>query len=171
MVLDGTFRSDLYYRISAYPVQVPTLRERREDILLLADSLLSRLHPGRRYHVEEAARRALVAYDYPGNVRELRNIVERASLLSDGDRIELKHLPPEVVAPDTPGVAPAAAPGGAPAGSTLQNAERDALAHALSRHTGSRRELALALGLSERTLYRKLRSFGLAKPRGSAGGG
>ena len=104
-------------------------------------------------------------------MRELRNIVERASLLSDGDRIELKHLPPEVVAPDKPGGAPAAAPGGAPAGSTLQNAERDALAHALSRHTGSRRDLALALVLSERTLYRKLRSFGLAKPRGSAGGG
>jgi DNA-binding NtrC family response regulator len=166
MVLDGTFRSDLYYRISAYPVQVPTLRERPEDILLLADSLLSRLRPGRRYRIEEAARRALVAYGYPGNVRELRNIVERASLLSDGDRIEVKHLPPEVIASETPRGAPAAAPG-----STLHDAERDALAHAVSRHAGSRRELALALGLSERTLYRKLRSFGLAKPRGSAGGG
>jgi len=171
MVLDGHFRSDLYYRISAYPVQVPTLRERPEDILLLADSLLARLHPARRFHVAEAARRALVAYSYPGNVRELRNIVERASLLSDGGRIELEHLPPEVVAQVTPGGAPAAAPDGAPAGSTLLSAERDALAHALSRHSGSRRELALALGLSERTLYRKLRTFGLNKPRRSAGGG
>jgi two-component system, NtrC family, response regulator HydG len=165
MVMDGNFRSDLYYRISAYPVQVPTLRERAEDIPLLADSLLARLYPGRRFHVAEAARRALVAYDYPGNVRELRNIVERASLLSDGDRIELRHLPPEVVAQMASGGTPAAAP----AGSALLSAERDALAHALSRHTGSRRELALALGLSERTLYRKLRTFGLNKPRGSAG--
>jgi len=171
MVLDGRFRSDLYYRISAYPVQVPTLRERREDILLLADSLLSRLHPGRRFVISEAARRALVAYDYPGNVRELRNIVERASLLSDGDRIEPGHLPTEVTAAPSPVGAPAEGADGAPAGGALQTAERDALAHALSRHTGSRRELATALGLSERTLYRKLRSFGLVKPRGGTGGG
>jgi len=171
MVLDGKFRSDLYYRISAYPVQVPTLRERREDILLLADSLLSRLHPGRRFLIGEAARRALVAYDYPGNVRELRNIVERASLLADGDRIELDHLPPEVAAPQSPTGVPAAGADGTPVGGTLQTAERDAIAHALSRHTGSRRELATSLGLSERTLYRKLRSFGLIKPRGGTGGG
>jgi len=171
MVLDGKFRSDLYYRISAYPVQVPTLRERREDILLLADTLLSRLHPGRRFLIGEAARRALVAYDYPGNVRELRNIVERASLLADGDRIELDHLPPEVAAPQSPTGVPAAGADGTPVGGTLQTAERDAIAHALSRHTGSRRELATSLGLSERTLYRKLRSFGLIKPRGGTGGG
>jgi two-component system, NtrC family, response regulator HydG len=171
MVMDGRFRSDLYYRISAYPVQVPTLRERREDILLLADSLLSRLHPGRRFLISEAARRALVAYDYPGNVRELRNIVERASLLADGERIEPGHLPPEVTAAPSAVGAPAEGMDGAPAGGALQTAERDALAHALSRHTGSRRELATALGLSERTLYRKLRSFGLIKPRGGTRGG
>jgi transcriptional regulator with PAS, ATPase and Fis domain len=171
MVLDGRFRSDLYYRISAYPVQVPTLRERREDIPLLAESLLSRLHPGRRFIISEAARRALVAYDYPGNVRELRNIVERASLLGDGDRIEPGQLPPEVTAALSAVGAPAEGADGAPAGRALQTAERDALAHALSRHTGSRRELATALGLSERTLYRKLRNFGLIKPRRGMGGG
>ena len=85
MVLEGSFRSDLYYRISAYPIPVPTLRERRDDILLLAESLLARVRPGRPFVIDEAARRALVAYDYPGNVRELRNIVERASLLADDD--------------------------------------------------------------------------------------
>ncbi len=170
MVYEGTFRSDLYYRISAYPVRVPTLRERREDILMLAASLLARLHPGRRFHIAEAARRALLAYDYPGNVRELRNIVERASLLVDGDRIEPRHLPPEVVEAESSGGGSAGGPDQAPAGKALLTAERDALAHALSRHAGNRRELALALGLSERTLYRKLRAYGLNKPRKGASG-
>jgi DNA-binding NtrC family response regulator len=167
MVFDSRFRSDLYYRISAYPVRVPTLRERREDILMLAASLLARLHPGRRLHIAEPARRALLAYDYPGNVRELRNIVERASLLADGHRITLAHLPPEVVEAETAANSPEAAP----PGKALLTAERDALAHALSRHKGNRRELAQALGLSERTLYRKLRAYGLNKPRKGAAGG
>ncbi len=82
MVAEGGFRSDLYYRISAFPVDVPPLRERRDDILLLAESLLTRLRPERQFELSVPARRALVAYDYPGNVRELRNIVERASLLA-----------------------------------------------------------------------------------------
>jgi len=170
MVYDGTFRSDLYYRISAYPVRVPTLRERREDILMLAASLLSRLYPGRRFHIEEEARHALLAYDYPGNVRELRNIVERASLLADGDRIALTHLPSEVVEAETAGNRVEAGADAAASGKALLTAERDALAHALSRHDGNRRELALALGLSERTLYRKLRAYGLNKPRKGAAG-
>jgi two-component system response regulator HydG len=171
MAYEGRFRSDLYYRISAYPVHVPTLRERREDILMLAASLLARLHPGRRFHIAEAARHALVAYDYPGNVRELRNIVERASLLADGDRIELRHLPQEVVAAESAGSAPSAEAAATPSGKPLLTAERDALTHALSRHKGNRRELALSLGLSERTLYRKLRAYGLAKPRRGDSGG
>jgi transcriptional regulator with PAS, ATPase and Fis domain len=170
MAYQATFRSDLYYRISAYPVVVPTLRERREDILMLAASLLARLHPGRRFHIAEAARRALLAYDYPGNVRELRNIVERASLLADGDRIEPRHLPPEVIEAESAGSGSGGAPDQAPAGKALLTAERDALAHALSRHQGNRRDLALALGLSERTLYRKLRTYGLNKPRKGAAG-
>jgi DNA-binding NtrC family response regulator len=114
--------------------------------------------------IDEAARRALVAYDYPGNVRELRNIVERASLLADDARIELRHLPPEVV---TPGAGVRAAASGIESdssGRALRSAERDALALALARHDGSRRALAETLGISERTLYRKLQVYGL-KPR------
>ena len=164
MVLEGGFRSDLYYRISAYPIPVPTLRERRDDILLLAESLLARVRPGQPFVIDEAARRVLVAYDYPGNVRELRNIVERASLLADDARIELRHLPPEVV---TPGAGVRAAASGIESdssGRALRSAERDALALALARHDGSRRALAETLGISERTLYRKLQVYGL-KPR------
>jgi DNA-binding NtrC family response regulator len=171
MVFDSRFRSDLYYRLSAYPVRVPALRERREDILVLAAALLARLHPGRRFSLEEPARHALLAYDYPGNVRELRNILERASLLAAGRRITLAQLPPEVVEAETAASGAGVAPDGSPPGQPSLTAERDSLAHALSRHEGNRRELALALGLSERTLYRRLRAYGLNKPRKGAAGG
>jgi DNA-binding NtrC family response regulator len=161
MVREGSFRSDLYYRISAFPVTVPPLRERRDDILLLAESLLSRVRPGRQFELSTAARRALVAYDYPGNVRELRNIVESASLLVTDDRIEREHLPEEVIA-ERPEDRPAAGKQIAPL--ALRTIERESLAQALVDHQGNRRELAQALGLSERTLYRKLREYGLNRP-------
>jgi len=161
MVREGSFRSDLYYRISAFPVTVPPLRERRDDILLLAESLLSRVRPGRRFELSAAARRVLVTYDYPGNVRELRNIVERASLLVADDRIDREHLPGEVVA-ERPKGRPEA--GNYQAPRALRTVERESLAEALVEHRGNRRELAEALGLSERTLYRKLREYGLNRP-------
>jgi len=159
MVREGGFRSDLYYRISAFPVTVPPLRDRRDDILLLAESLLARVRPGRTFTLTAGARRALMAYGYPGNVRELRNIVERASLLATDARIEVEHLPPELVA------TPAEPAGGAGPRSTppkLRSTEREALDRALAEHQGNRRELARALGVSERTLYRKLREHGLS---------
>ncbi len=163
MVREGGFRADLYYRISAYPVPIPSLRERPEDILLLAESLLARVRPGRRFVLADAARRALLAYDYPGNVRELRNVVERASLLADDERIEAGHLPDEVVA--ATGRRGSGPPEDGQA-SALPAAEREALARALAEHRGNRRELARALGLSERTLYRKLAAHGLAGGKG-----
>jgi two-component system response regulator HydG len=161
MVSEGAFRSDLYYRISAFPILVPALRDRRDDVLLLAESLLARLRPDRTFSLSAASRRALITYDYPGNVRELRNIVERASLLATDACIEPEHLPKDVTAGRR----------GAPAGATgrvtgsLRTAERDVLARALAEHGGNRRELAVTLGLSERTLYRKLRAHGLSAPR------
>lgn len=160
MVAEGRFRSDLYYRISAFPVDVPPLRERRDDILLLAESLLARLRPTRQFDLSTAARRALASYDYPGNVRELRNIVERASLLADHARIGLEHLPPEVIT-----AVQERSSGGAQVTTAraLRSIERDALERTLVEYRGNRRELALALGLSERTLYRKLREHGLSR--------
>jgi len=166
MVNDETFRRDLYYRISAYPIHLPALRERREDTPLLAESLLSRIQPGRTMKLSDGARRMLVDYDFPGNIRELRNILERASLLTDSDSIFGEHLPPEVLQggsghpAETPIRAEAAASEEAP----LRAAEWQALEQALARHGGSRREAARALGISERTLYRKLASFGWKEP-------
>jgi transcriptional regulator with PAS, ATPase and Fis domain len=164
MVREGTFRSDLYYRISAYPIHLPALRHRREDIPLLAESLLSRVRPDRHLALTDEARRALVSYDFPGNIRELRNILERASLLTDGERITGEHVPAEVSGegPSVPTVlsAPRVADE-----SALRSAERHAFERALDQHGGSRRALAQALGISERTLYRKLAAFGLSSRR------
>ncbi len=151
MVDAGSFRRDLYYRLSVFPIGLPALRDRREDIGLLADTLLSRLNPGRAYSLSEAARVRLQAYDYPGNIRELRNILERAMLMADGDTLLPEHLPPEVAGDGAPTGASAA-----DAIVSLEVAERRYLQWALARHGGDRKTLASQLGISERTLYRKL---------------
>jgi len=150
-VRDDLFRADLYYRLAAFPVRLPPLRERREDIPLLADSLLERLgcqHPQR---LAPDALECLVHHDYPGNVRELRNILERACLLSDGPAIERRHLPSSIRTAGRP----------AANVSPLREAERRELAQLLATHAGTRRELAARLGMSERTLYRRLRDLDL----------
>jgi transcriptional regulator with PAS, ATPase and Fis domain len=153
MVEDGTFRRDLYYRVSAFPIRVPSLRERREDLPLLVESLLTRVSK-RRLRVHPDAMANIVRHDFPGNVRELRNILERASLLADGDTILPEHLPEEagepISAPPVATVVP------------LAEAEQRYLRWALAQHGDDRRALAARLGLSERTLYRKLKEAKLA---------
>jgi transcriptional regulator with PAS, ATPase and Fis domain len=161
MVARGDFRADLYYRISAFPVDVPALRERRGDVSLLAASILARLDRSGVLGLTPRARDALDAYAFPGNVRELRNILERATLLTDTAWIDLQHLPEGVRASAPPPMA--AEDGGS--GSPLLAAERAVLQAALHSRACSRRELAAQLGISERTLYRKLR--GLTRARGS----
>lgn len=149
MVERGSFRRDLYYRLSVFPIHLPALRERRGDIGLLAETLLARLAPGRAYTLSEAARMRLQAYDYPGNVRELRNIIERAMLMADGDTLLEEHLPPELKSDEAgmPGVDDIV---------PLETAELRYLQWALAHHGGDRKSLAAQLGISERTLYRKL---------------
>ena len=157
MVARGEFREDLYYRINIFPITLPSLRERSGDVPLLIDTLLQQIAPDRGLVVDRKALQALCEYRFPGNVRELRNILERATLLADGGRIELRHLPEEVVVPEN-GVD----------GETgdeivsLEEAERRYLRLALARHLGDRSALARRLGISERTLYRKLAQAGLS---------
>lgn len=154
MVEDGRFRRDLYYRLSTFPIELPPLSLRREDLPLLVEALLERLAPERRVHLTEQAMACLTAYRFPGNIRELRNILERALLLADGDAISCNHLP---------GVCPASTP--APAARAprfdrvmpLDQLEQYYLQWALTSHQGDKRSLAQALGISERTLYRKLK--------------
>jgi len=149
MVELGTFRQDLYYRISAFPITLPPLRERNEDLPLLIESHLQRIAPGSRGIVEPSAMKRLECYAFPGNIRELKNILERARLLSDDGVIREKDLPADLL--DEISAHPL----------TMKNGkELHAMAHMLNTFTGSRSELAKALGVSERTLYRRLKSLG-----------
>jgi DNA-binding NtrC family response regulator len=150
MVADGRFRQDLFYRLNIFPIELPPLRLRGSDILLLAESLLLRVCGGRSIALSDEARDWLSAYPFPGNVRELRNILERACLLCDGDEIRRQHLPQlgssgsdfAALMPTKPAATDAAV-----------------LAELARAFAGNRKALAQHLGLSERTLYRRLKSL------------
>lgn len=152
MVANGSFRQDLYFRLNTFPVELPALRERSDDIPLLAESLLERVAADRELVISKEAIELLCNYDYPGNVRELRNIIERASLLCDGKDIQPSHLPKDIRnAPllREPGCSKA----------SLKELERQTLENRLAQHRGSRKLLAAELGISERTLYRRLKQL------------
>lgn len=167
MVDDGRFRQDLYYRLNTFPIALPALRERLADVPLLVEALLARVAPGRPLHLADTTLQQLMTYDYPGNVRELRNVLERASLLCDGDTIQPEHLPAEVQSAALPGgakvgaggTAASIAPVSAPIVPTLAELENTVLRQRLKAHHGNRKALAAELGISERTLYRKLRNL------------
>jgi DNA-binding NtrC family response regulator len=158
MVAEGTFLEDLFYRLSVIPLAIPPLRDRREDVPLLAEHFL-RKHAARTglrvERVDEAALLALSAYDWPGNVRELENTIERAVVLSDGPVIEARHISMlgarEVVASPLPSekLHP-----------NVEWAERESVRRALDRALGVKKDAALRLGISQRAL-----SYYLAKYR------
>jgi transcriptional regulator with PAS, ATPase and Fis domain len=162
MIAEGRFRQDLYYRINTFPITMPPLRERVGDIPLLVDSLLGRVAPGRQLRVSPAAMAVLLAYRFPGNVRELRNMLERASLMCDGDEIGPEHLDEELrISAETANATGADGarqpdPSGEPSWGEV---ERHSFMQVVRSHRGSRRALAEKLGISERTLYRKLRKY------------
>jgi DNA-binding NtrC family response regulator len=165
MVADGRFREDLYYRLSTFPIALPALRERADDIALLAVALLDRVAPQRRLSLSADTQELLKHHPFPGNVRELRNVLERAALLADGHSIEPAHVERALDAGvalslvDLPSTKPAPANASAQ-GSSLRSVERATLQAQLKAHQGSRAELAQKLGISERSLYRKLREIG-----------
>jgi transcriptional regulator with PAS, ATPase and Fis domain len=149
MVAAGEFREDLYFRLNVFDIRLPPLRERIEDLELLIETILRRLgRPDMRFSKTALAR--LRDYAFPGNIRELRNVVERAILMTDTKTVELEHLPDYC---REPAVRPSAS---ADAIVPLEEAERRYLRRALEQHNGDRKSLARALGISERALYRKL---------------
>ena len=156
MVKEGSFREDLYYRISAFPIHLPALRERVEDLALLIDTLLNRIQPENKLSLSEQALNCLADYAFPGNIRELRNILERASILADGNMILPEHLPPECSCVTTTS-AHLFDPGANII--TLEQAEQRYLQNALANFNGDKKALAAKLGISERTLYRKLQEM------------
>ncbi|GIZ53282.1 sigma-54 interaction domain-containing protein [Noviherbaspirillum aridicola] len=156
MMAAGSFRQDLYYRVSAFPIHLPALRERRDDIPLLVESFLQRLaRNGRRLTVAPEAMARLQAHDWPGNIRELRNVLERASLFADDGRIGLAQLPPAGRNP-----APTMGAQGEAGAAAGRLADED-LARFAAGFAGTRQQMAAALGMSERTLYRRLRQLNM----------
>ncbi len=158
MVADGHFRQDLYYRISAFPIHLPPLRERVEDIPMLVHSFLQR--GGSAQHpmvVAPAAMRMLQAYAWPGNIRELRNVLDRARLYADDGMVRVEHLPESLLESS-----PATLNAGAPTRAGRRAEVDDATLRRMALTTGvTRKELARQVGLSERTLYRRLKGLGL----------
>ncbi|MFI5182803.1 MAG: sigma-54-dependent transcriptional regulator [Vicinamibacteria bacterium] len=154
-VAAGRFRKDLFYRINGVRVVVPPLRERREDIPILVEHFSRGLPGGRAF--SHAALAALEAHDWPGNVRELHFAVERASLLGEGDRIEVSDLPPEIVEKGRHGAAPRP-PGPRAEG---EGPDEGNIRAALEAAHWRRGEAAKALGVSPRTLYRWMRRLRL----------
>ena len=150
MVAGGAFREDLYYRIAVFEILLPPLRDRNEDIPLLVESTLKRLGSG--LSMSPSVIDCLSDYQFPGNVRELRNVIERAVLMCDGDTILADHLPDKFCR---------ANPNGEDSDDSseirnLADMEADHIREALRQHRGSRASLAKLLGISERALYRKI---------------
>ena len=165
LMMNNAFRQDLYYRISSFPIELPPLRERRSDLALLIASLLSRIAADRTFIVSSTAMNCLRSYSFPGNIRELRNILERAVLLADDNSIQPRHLPDAC----RQGLEPAVDADAAELVTLAEN-ERRYLIRALATCPHDRQALADRLGISKRTLFRKLEEIKAASPHFSPGG-
>ena len=165
-VKSGNFREDLYFRLNVLALAVPPLRERRADILPLADHLLARLrtiHARPDLQLSEAARRMLAAYAWPGNVRELRNVLERAVVFSAAARRTLCATGKIFLEPaDFPENLRALAPGNLPRGlRSLEDMEREVIAATLEAMHYKISQAAASLGISRKTLLEKRKKYGL----------
>jgi transcriptional regulator with PAS, ATPase and Fis domain len=164
-IAQGQFREDLYYRLNVFAIQLPALRERRDDILPLCEAFLAELsqqfgHPPAG--VSQEARRLLLEYHWPGNVRELRNSLERAAILCEGGLITPEHLPVKVTQhrSDPPSAA-AVEPAVAEPASHLPSVERLLIEQALQKTRFNKTKAAKALGLTRQQLYVRMRKYGL----------
>jgi two-component system response regulator HydG len=161
MVAEKQFREDLYFRIKGITIVLPPLRERREDIPLLVHYFMQ--HAAEKYAkpidgIDPDAQQVLMNYSWPGNVRELKNAVDTMVVLSNGNRLTVDSLPP--------GMGPAgrgstAGSGANVAGMSLEQLEKEAIVKTLEMVHGNREQAAKLLGIGERTLYRKIKEYGL----------
>ncbi len=160
LIDERQFREDLYFRLKVVTLKLPALRERIEDVPLLADYFIRQFrekHGKAIRGLTPAALKALMAYPWPGNVRELRNALETMVVLSQNDVLDVEQLPAEI-----PGSTEAAAVTADLGTMTLQDAERQLIVNALSATGGNRQEAATRLGIGERTLYRKIKEYDLS---------
>ncbi len=155
-VKEGRFREDLYWRLKVVPIYLPPLRERKEDILPLAEFFLQRYNQkhGRNLTLSPKTKTALLSYSFPGNVRELENLIERLVTLAEGPRIELEDLPEEIrTFSETPVETSLQ--------SVTERAEREHILRVLKSTGGNKTRAAELLGISRKTLWEKMRHYGI----------
>ena len=160
LVADGTFREDLYYRLSVVPIRVPALRERSQDVRALAAYFLEDFcarNNFRRKEIDKEVLPILERHGWPGNVRELRNAIERMAILTPGHRITMESLPAEIRRP------PSSAPSGLQ--ETRDAAERDRIAQALGQTDWNVSGAARLLGIERTNLHKRIRALGLRRER------
>ncbi len=156
MVEKGSFRSDLYFRLSVVPLRIPSLAERKEEIVPLIDFFLARFN--REYKVDKkisrAVKNSLLSYSFPGNIRELEHLAKRLVAMTEDDDIKVHHLPERFLQPaDDPGVSTAREP---TAMEEIRDLELQKIQDAVNKY-GSQLKAATALGLSQSTVSRKLK--------------
>ena len=159
-VQEGKLREDLYYRLSVFPIELPPLRDRGDDILFLAQRFLQAQNQetGKNKVFSPQAAEALAQYDWPGNVRELKNFVRRAFIMADGDVLNVDMLAPHV---SPSGDAPTSQVS-VPVGETLAEADRRLILATLARCNGVKKQTAAMLGISPKTLYNRLEEYAAA---------
>ena len=159
-VKDGTFREDLYYRLNVMSLKLAPLRERGNDVNLLIDHRV-----GKDWEIEDDARSALLGYHWPGNVRQLVNVLDRATILADNNTITMDDLPPEIVdGPNELDDGTRAVPRIQHDTSRLDEIEKAHIVEILEREKGNKAKAARALGIHRRKLYRLLERYDLHKP-------
>jgi Nif-specific regulatory protein len=161
-ITERSFREDLYYRLNVFPMFLPPLRERKPDILLLADHFVekyARAHQKRVRRLTTPAIDMLMRYHWPGNVRELENVIERAVIVCDGLAIHGRHLPPTLQTPEVTGAFSGSLKG------AVERLEADLLVDALKSARGSVAEATRLLASTERVVRYKLRKFGIEPSR------
>jgi Nif-specific regulatory protein len=158
-IKEGDFREDLYYRINVFPIYLPPLRERKDDIMQLADHFLEKSATENSKHISRISTPAidmLTSYHWPGNIRELENCVERAVLLCDGDVIRSEHLPPSLqMINKSETVASQSLP------EIIAGKERELIIDALKKTGGQQRKAARELGITERILGYKIKRYAI----------
>jgi len=171
MVEKGTFRKDLFYRLNVVNLRLPALRDRREDIPLLAAHFLDRIsrERGIKFTLSDEVLRTMMRHDWPGNVRELENAIERACTMSSGPVLHLGDLPTQLQqrgleAQHAALATEPTAEGGAPQVTTLADLERQAILGAIRTLNGDKLQAAKLLGIGKTTLYRKLKEYGITDP-------
>jgi len=158
-IKEGLFREDLYYRINVFPIYLPPLRERKDDIMLLADHFVEKFTDENNKDISRISTPAiemLTRYHWPGNVRELENCIERAVLLCDGDVIRSEHLPPSLQMIKKDEAMP-----GQSLTEVIANKERELIVDALKKSGGRQREAAKELGITGRILGYKIKKYNI----------